>query len=183
MNVSTKQALHEALDAAAPDGDAWIKGEKAYKKTIKKDKDDTQRACENALNAAAPDEAAWIKGRNVFVINGMYVLPASKTDSLKNWTTKKLVTPFASDKDGQHWSAKAAPTLLLKLLVFGLGMLIFFACQPALFASYHASYGVGTGTAASIALFVFVVLLFLVIGEAIIKSLRRSHPTPTPTAS
>ena len=82
-NTIDTNALSNALDAAAPDAESWLKGEAAYNAQIELDPSDIKSACFAALNAAAPDEKEWFAGRNIFVLHGINLLPEAPKQGLK----------------------------------------------------------------------------------------------------
>jgi len=89
-------ALTNALDAAAPDSEHWLKGDAAFNEHIDQNPDDIEGAYYAALDAAAPDEARWIAGRDVLVLEGIELVPGSqgKFSAAKN----KLVRVFKRNK-------------------------------------------------------------------------------------
>lgn len=172
-------ALEAALDAAAPTQELWTAGQDAYKASQQKNPGNDELAYYAALDAAAPDEAAWIEGRNMLVLNGVPLLPSSTRfarakSGMANWNNKK---------GDEHWSAKAGQTLAVRLLIFGIGVIIFLMLRPIVVVSYDSSYGGGSGIVAAIVLFIFTMLAFYVIGEAVIRTARKKSTYIPPTAS
>lgn len=55
------QPLHNALDAAAPDGGSWLAGEAAFVEAFLGGQTADQ-AYTAALDAAAPDQESWLAG-------------------------------------------------------------------------------------------------------------------------
>jgi len=165
----TVSALDAALDAAAPSQSEWIAGRDAFYESQQNHPGDNEKAYRAALDAAAPDGDHWTAGENALVTNGGPALsePEKRSFIPKKWKFKK----------GVHWSLQSAPSAIFRIILVAVGLLIFSMFQPLAFNGYHSTYGVGAGTAATIVLFFFCLVGSLIIGEAILRTLRNKHET------
>ena len=119
-NATNTTALDAALDAAAPTQELWLKGKAAFLKSIELDSDDIKGAYYAALDAAAPDERSWIAGRDVLVLNGVPLLPGTKSIALRGLKmVRKIRTPR-----GNVIFAIIFGTLIGIVLAFGVGQLV-----------------------------------------------------------
>lgn len=64
--VTLGTGLGAALDASAPDGESWVKGQEVFWETLRSSDGDLEKTLEAALNTAAPDRESWIKGQRAF---------------------------------------------------------------------------------------------------------------------
>lgn len=177
----TITALEAALNAAAPTQELWIEGQDAYKKSQQTDPGNDEKAYNAALNAAAPDADFWLAGERALVLNGGPALSART--SKRFIRTKNYLNEMNNKKGDEHWSAKAGPTLAVRLLIFGIGVLIFLILRPIVVVPYDTTFGAPSGIVAAILLFVLFAVACYVTGEALVRKARRKSAHPSPTES
>jgi hypothetical protein len=84
MTHTNEESLIAALDAAAPDGDSWLKGQAAFYSTIEGN-NDIEAGYYAALDAAAPDEESWKRGELALLTHGKLT---NHDTSSEGWFTR-----------------------------------------------------------------------------------------------